>query len=84
MHQLPLLRPGLLLLLRRGPSSRFRPPGTVLGAQAIFSIVNPYRKYFLGPDNVAGGIGIARAGRGDAVRLALDARARRAERRGLD
>jgi hypothetical protein len=29
------------------PPSRFRPPGTVLGAQEIFTTVNPYRKYFL-------------------------------------
>jgi hypothetical protein len=30
------------------PSSRFRPPGTLLGGQEIFATVNPYVKYFLG------------------------------------
>ena len=41
--------------------SRFRPPGTVLGAQGIFAIVTPYGKYFPGPDSIPG-TGIARAG----------------------
>jgi hypothetical protein len=47
--------------VRAEPPSRFRPPGTVLGAQEIFNNVNPYGKYFLGPDNIPG-VGIARAG----------------------
>ena len=34
------------------PPSRFRLPGTVLGAQGIFTTINPYGKYFLDPDNV--------------------------------
>ena len=43
------------------PSSRFRPPGTVLGYQVIFIMEIPYGKYFLGPGNIPGGR-IARAG----------------------
>jgi hypothetical protein len=42
---------------RVDPPSRLRPPGTVLvGAQEIFTIVNPYRKYVLqeGADNILG------------------------------
>ena len=35
------------------PPSLFRPPGTVFGPQEIF--VDPYGKYFLGPDNTPGG-----------------------------
>jgi hypothetical protein len=42
------------------PSSRFRHPGTVLGAQEIFTTVNPYGNYFLGPDNIPGGRNRAR------------------------
>jgi hypothetical protein len=34
---------------RAGPPSRFRPPGTVPGAEEIFTAVNPYGKLFLGP-----------------------------------
>jgi hypothetical protein len=34
------------------PSSRLGSPGTVLGAQAIFAIVDPYGEHFLGPDNI--------------------------------
>jgi hypothetical protein len=34
--------------------SRFRPPGTVSGASEIFNVDIPYRKYFLGPDNIPG------------------------------
>jgi hypothetical protein len=56
-------------------SSRFRPPGTVSGAQEIFFMVIPYRKYFfilyiignhpiiknyLGPGDIPGGRNRAR------------------------
>ena len=40
------------------PPSRLRPPGTVLGGQEVFAIVNRYGKYALkrmGPDNILGG-----------------------------
>jgi hypothetical protein len=39
------------------PHLRFRPPGTVLGAQEIFTAVNPYGTYFLylGSDNISWG-----------------------------
>jgi hypothetical protein len=36
-------------------SSRFRPTVTVLWAQEIFTTVNTYGKYVLGPDNILGG-----------------------------
>jgi hypothetical protein len=35
--------------------SRFGPPGTVLGAQEIFPIANPYGKCLLGPDEILEG-----------------------------
>jgi hypothetical protein len=60
--------------------SRFRPPGTVLGAQEIFTAVNslweiftavnPHGKYFLGPDNIPGGRDRAR--RFDQIGVALN------------
>ena len=42
---------------------RFRPPGTVLGAQDIFATINPYivnGKHALGPGNIRGGRNRAR------------------------
>ena len=47
------------------PPSRFRPPGTVLGAQHMFTAVNPYGKYFRGPDNIPGGRNRARRRAGE-------------------
>jgi hypothetical protein len=42
--------------LRNPPPSRFRPPGTVLGAPEMFTAVNPYGKYFLqGLGSIPGG-----------------------------
>jgi hypothetical protein len=38
------------------------PQETVHGARVIFTVVNPYRKYYLGP-NITPGDGIARPGR---------------------
>ena len=43
---------GKVLGVQYDPSSRLGPPETVLGAQEILTVVNPYGKYFLGPDNV--------------------------------
>jgi hypothetical protein len=37
------------------PPSRFRPPGTVLGAQEVLTTVDPNENYFLGPDHTPGG-----------------------------
>ena len=39
-----------------GPSSRFG-PSEILGAQEIFSVINPYEKYALGLDQIPGGPG---------------------------
>ena len=36
------------------------PEDRVLGVQEIFTIVNPYEKYFLGQDNTPGGLNRAR------------------------
>jgi hypothetical protein len=36
-------------------------PRTLLGAQEIFTVVNPYGKYILGPDNILGGYPICKS-----------------------
>jgi hypothetical protein len=47
---------GRVALRRAGPPSRVRPPGTVPGAQEIFTTEIPYRTYFWGPGNIPWGL----------------------------